>query len=123
MGLFDALKGLFSGGQAASAPSGDRDGFFVYVRCACGEPIRVRVNRGYDLAQDYSEGAGGVSGYRLTKHIVCPHCYRTSRIDIGFDLGYRERERSAEGAEYLDADQYAAALREREGGAGAQRDD
>ena len=121
MGILDSLKGMFGGGSGGAGSDGA--GFFLYVRCRRGHPIRLRVNRGYDLAQDYAEGSAGVSGYRLTKHIVCPHCYRTSRIDIAFDLGYRERERSAEGAEYLDADQYAAALREREGDAGAQRND
>ena len=106
MGLLDALKGLFGGGGGGAAPS-SAAGFFFYVRCPSGHPIRVWVNRAHDLAADYGEG-DAASGYVLTKHVVCPRCYKTTRAQIRYDARYREQGREIEGGSFIDAAEYEA---------------
>jgi hypothetical protein len=106
MGLLDGLKGLFGGGSGGGAPS-SAAGFFFYVRGPSGHPIRVGVNRAHDLAADYGDGEAA-SGYVLTKHVVCPRCYKTIRAQIRFDARYREQGREIQGGSYIDAAEYDA---------------
>src|SRR5581483_7963536 len=93
MGILDALKGIFSG--SGSSGSGESSaGFFFYVRCPSGHPIRVWLNRSSDLVQDF-EGYS-IGGYMLTKNIVCPRCYR-------------ETSREIDNGRFIDASEYEAA--------------
>ena len=111
MGLLEKLKGVLSGGASGGgAASSDASGFFFYVRCRCGEPIRVRVNRFYDLIQDYGE-SGAAGAYALTKVIVCPRCYKNTRAVMRFDSRYRELSRDIEGGSYIGADEYEQHLK------------
>ncbi len=105
MGFLDTLKGIFSGGGGGGGSRSTSDGFFFYLRCPSSHPIHVWVNRGHDLARDY-DGAGG---FTLTKHIVCPTCYKKSIAQLNFDDRYRETSREIENGQYIDEAEYDAA--------------
>jgi hypothetical protein len=106
MGILDALKGIFSG--SGSSGSGESSaGFFFYVRCPSGHPIRVWVNRSSDLVQDFEGDT--IGGYMLTKHIVCPRCYKKTRAEIRYDRGFRETSREIDNGRFIDASEYEAA--------------
>jgi hypothetical protein len=60
--------------------------FFVYVRCnACGEAIRVRINREHDLSAEYEGESDVASGYIVHKEIVGRNCFRRIGLDLSFD--------------------------------------
>ena len=67
MGFLDALKGVFGGSGGGAGAAGAA--FFIYVRCRRGHPIRLWVNRGYDLVRTFAS-MDEHEGYLLRKSIV-----------------------------------------------------
>lgn len=104
--MFDFLKRLFSRGGAGS----DRDALYVYVRCrSCGEVIRVRINPGTDLAQEFDEGSASdsASGYVLRKEIVgSGTCFRRLHLEMTFDPARRELSREVQGGDFVTEEAY-----------------
>ena len=100
------LGGLF--GKGGGGESRD-NAYYYYLRCEkCGEGIRVRVDRANDLAQDFEGGGDNPSGYTVTKGIVGKRCFRPISVTIKFDGARREVSRSAEGGEFITAEDYQA---------------
>jgi hypothetical protein len=103
--VFRALRELFKGGPKDS----DDGGMYYYVRCTkCAEAIRVRVDRGNDLAQEFEDGGDHPSGYVATKGVVGKKCFRTMSLTIKYDRGRREVSRSLDGAEFITKEEFEA---------------
>ena len=78
------LRRIFGG--SGSGEPGDRSGLYFYVKCrACGEVIRVRINRHNDLSP-IEDG----DGFHVRKSIVGRNCFRRIEAEMTFDKGYRQ---------------------------------
>ena len=101
------LGGLFGGG--GSSRSSD-NAIYYYVKCSrCEEKIRVRIDRGNDLAQEYDDGGDNPSGYAATKGIVGKKCFRVIHVSVKFDRSRRESSRSIEGGDFITEEEFAEA--------------
>ncbi|MHB1131171.1 MAG: hypothetical protein ACYC4L_02165 [Chloroflexota bacterium] len=101
MSIWDKLgKLLGSGGTRA-------DGGMLYaVKCRrCGEVVKVRADRRFDLEQDFGGPGDEVAGYVLRKEVLGNNCPQLMRLTVHFDRGYREVERDVEGGELVQPDQ------------------
>ena len=107
MAFLDKVFGGLFGKGGGSAPRDNA--YYYYLRCEkCGEKIRVRVDRANDLAQDFEGGGDNPSGYTVTKGVVGKKCFRPISLTVNYDSGRREVSRSAEGAEFITAEEYEA---------------
>lgn len=105
MSLLRRLAALLRG--AATAP-GPRDTLTFYVRCGrCGEIIRVRADRRWDLLQEFGDG---VTGYTLHKDVLGVRCNQLMHLRVVFDLNYRITEQDVEGGSLTTQQAYEAAL-------------
>ncbi len=98
MSFLKKLGSLF-GGTAASESSA----VYFGVRCAhCGEVIRVRADKMYDLEEDYEMQADGIAGYTLHKEVLGQRCPRLMRLTVRFDHAKRIVAHEVEGGEIVD---------------------
>jgi len=85
-------------------PGGDGTGFYYWVKCRrCGEVLRVRADRRFDLEQDFGQDGDVVAGYVLHKEVLGQRCPQLIQLEVRFDRSYREVARSAEGGEFVPA--------------------
>ena len=112
MSFFSKLLGAFRG-QAPAGDDAGRNAFWVYVRCdACGEPIRVRINREHDLTAEYDEGSDAASSFHVHKEVVGQRCFRRIQVDLTFDGQRKVSDQQAQGGAFLTREEYEAALAE-----------
>ncbi|HEX2324070.1 MAG TPA: hypothetical protein VHQ00_01660 [Chloroflexota bacterium] len=112
MSFFSKLLGAFRG-QAPAGDDAGRNAFWVYVRCnACGEPIRVRINREHDLSAEYDEGSDAASSFHVHKEVVGQRCFRRIQVDLTFDGQRKVSDQQAQGGAFLTREEYEAALAE-----------
>jgi hypothetical protein len=106
MSFLDRLFGRNKGAR----PQTDQFGLPYYVKCRkCGEVLRIRLDRRWDLQQEF-EGAGDVvSGYAATKEVMGTQCFNMMRVEIAFDSGHREKNREVHGGEFVSREDYEAA--------------
>ncbi len=84
---------------------------WLYVRCRrCGELIRVRIDRRYDLASEWREPGEPGPAYTMHKDIVGNRCFQRIRVTVGFDARLQMVERQIEGGELLTDEAYTAAV-------------
>jgi len=92
------LAALFRGGTAFPGPG---DALTFSVRCGrCGEIIRVRADRRWDLLQEFGDG---VTGYTLHKDVLGVRCNQLMHMRVVFDLHYRIIEQDVEGGTFTTA--------------------
>ena len=104
MSLWARLKASFSAGRA----SGRDEGIYFYVRCErCGDRVRVRLNPGAELQQDFGESSAA-AGYSVRKMVVDQRCFRPIEVRMRFDAGRRELSREVEGGAFLTREEYEA---------------
>jgi hypothetical protein len=83
--------------------SGD-DAYWFYVRCGnCGEKLRIRVNKQFDLQPNYETG-----GHTLAKEMMDSKCFHLMYARIEFDKDYRETSRDITGGEFITREEYEA---------------
>ncbi len=103
MGLLDSLKSLFP------PPSGgDANGYFIYVQCSkCGEALRVRVDRRWDLAQEFGVN-DRVCGHTLNKDIIgSGRCFQAIHVHQELDGGYKVKKQEITNGKFLTPEEYA----------------
>ena len=84
--LAKLLGRLFGGARGSGGAPDDRSGIYLHVRCrACGEIIRVRVNRHNDLSP-IEDG----DGFHVRKSIIGRHCFRRIDAEFTFAKAYRQ---------------------------------
>jgi hypothetical protein len=99
------LKRLFSGGGRRAPDTA----LWIYVRCRrCGEAIRLRLDRRYDVASEWRTPGEPGSAYTMHKDIVGNRCFQRIAVDIGFDARMQIVEHHITGGDLLTADEYAA---------------
>lgn len=97
-------KGAHSAAGATGAE--DRDAIVFYMRCdQCGEVVRVRANRQWDLVQEFGDG---VVGYTLHKEVLGTRCNRMMTARIAFDTRYAVASREAHGGTFATKEEYEA---------------
>lgn len=95
MAFFRRLRSLVSGRGTESGQA-----LLLYVRCdQCGEVIRVRADRRWDLVQELDDG--GVTGYSLHKDILGSRCNRLIRMVVRFDRSYAITQRELDGGRFV----------------------
>jgi hypothetical protein len=96
----------FFGQSAQSEAPADRRGIYVYAACdRCGQRLRIRIDRQYDLNQR-DEG-----GYDWHKTLVDSRCFRPMPTMVTFDQHYRIISAEIEGGHYMSQEAYEAAER------------
>ncbi|MDR7554613.1 MAG: hypothetical protein QN157_03310 [Armatimonadota bacterium] len=95
----------------ARAPTEDDTAIVFYVRCdRCGEVIAVRVDRRWDLVQEFDDG---IVGYSLHKEVLGSRCNRLLTVRMTFDRHYALVEREVEGGRFATREEYDAARTQR----------
>lgn len=90
-----------------AAPPGEAHALLFYVRCdRCGEVIRVRADRRWDLLQELGDG---VTGYSLHKDVLGIRCNQLMRMVVRFDRDYRITQQEIEGGRFARPSEYEAA--------------
>jgi hypothetical protein len=108
MGLLDGLRSMLSGGGGAA---GDATAYWIYVQCAkCGEALKVRVDRRYDLMQEFSD-QDRVSGYSLHKAIIGSNrCFQAIHVTQRLDASHKVKSQEITGGRFLSKDEYEAMM-------------
>jgi hypothetical protein len=102
MSLFRRLRSLVFGGAPPEGPA-----LLFYVRCDhCGEVIRVRADRRFDLVQELDDG---LTGYTLHKEVLGTRCNRLLRMVVRFDRGYTITQQELHGGRFVSPSAYEAA--------------
>jgi len=105
------LDRLF-GRSGRGAPSeGDQHASYYYLHCnKCGEVIRVRIDRRWDLEQEFDEGGGdAATGYAARKEVMGTKCFQMLRLTVQFDRGYHESDKQLSGGTFVGPEEYEAA--------------
>jgi hypothetical protein len=101
MNFVRRLRSLLFGG---APPEGQA--LLFYVRCdQCGEVIRVRADRRWDLLQELDDG---VTGYSLHKDVLGTRCNRLLRMVVRFDRAYTITQRELHGGRFVTQAEYQA---------------
>jgi len=89
--------------------SGNPSALWLYVACSrCGESIRVRVDRRYDLVSEMRDPGEVGPAYTLHKDIVGAQCFRRIAVDVEFDQRLQVIERRISGGRWLTEEEYQA---------------
>jgi len=82
---------------------------WIYVVCGrCGEAIRVRVDRRYDLVSEMRDPGESGPAYTLHKDIVGVRCFQRIAVDLAFDHRLQMTERHISGGRWLTEEEYRA---------------
>jgi hypothetical protein len=96
---------------------------WIYVACSrCGEAIRVRADRRYDLVSEMRDPGEVGPAYTLHKDIVGAQCFQRIAVDVQFDQRFQVIERRISGGRWLTEEEYQAQTTSSEtSGPGASR--
>jgi (2Fe-2S) ferredoxin len=99
MKLLKRLRGL-AGGEGRPR---DPDGIYFYVRCGrCGQKLKVRADRRFDLVRDLDEG-----GYVLHKEMMDGTCFSLMYATVRFDDDKRIVSQEVQGGEFISEEEFA----------------
>ena len=85
---------------------------WIYVTCGrCGEAIRVRADRRYDLVSEMRDPGESGPAYTLHKDIVGVRCFQRIAVELAFDQRLQTTERHISGGRWLSEEEYRAAPR------------
>ncbi|HEX2987160.1 MAG TPA: hypothetical protein VHS06_03210 [Chloroflexota bacterium] len=106
MGLLDRVRSFFS-----DVSSGEVYVMYIYIRCKrCGEPIRLRMDRRFDLELEFGETL--VSGFVANKDILGRKCSNLIRVHVEYDSSHRQKNRDIEGGQFITREEYEAGVAE-----------
>jgi hypothetical protein len=105
------LGRLFGRSGRVDSSDGDQHAFLYYLRCArCGEVIRVRIDRRWDLEQEFDEGSGdAATGYAARKEVMGTKCFQMLRLTVEYDRSYHEADKQLSGGTFVGREEYEAA--------------
>jgi hypothetical protein len=100
------LRRLF----ARRAGQGSTTALWIYVRCGrCGEAIRVRADRRYDLASEMLDPDEPGPAYTMHKDIVGDRCFQRITVDLAFDHRQQISGQQISGGVFLTEAEYREA--------------
>ena len=80
---------------------------WIYVRCRrCGEAIRIRADRRYDLVSEMHDPGETGPAYTMHKDIVGERCFQRIAVDLGFDHRQQIMQQQITGGEFLTEAEY-----------------
>ena len=83
---------------------------WLYVACdRCGEAIRIRADRRYDLVSELRDIGEPGPAYTMHKDIVGARCFQRIAVDVEFDARLRVLDQHIKGGRWLTAEEYQAA--------------
>ena len=83
---------------------------WIYVRCQrCGEAIRIRADRRYDLVSEMRDPGEAGPAYTVHKDIVGARCFQRIAVRLAFDPRLQLVEREIQGGQFLTEQEYQAA--------------
>ena len=102
------LRSLF-----ARSPRQEADNaFWLYLTCdRCGEAIRVRVDRRYDVASNLLDPGEEGPAYTVHKDVVGDRCFQRISVTLGFDRRMQIVERQIQGGRLQTEAEFEAAGR------------
>ncbi len=104
--LWERIRALLGGSARTGAEQDDR-AFYYYLLCGkCRTPLRVRVSKTTELAEEYEGPGDGVSGYVLNKDVICTKCFRRIHLTITYTAARREKHREITGGTFLEPEEY-----------------
>lgn len=84
---------------------------WLYVACGrCGEPLRVRADRRYDLVSTLLDPGESGAAYTLHKDIVGARCFQRIVVDVEFDRRFQVSAQQISGGRWLTAEDYRVAV-------------
>jgi hypothetical protein len=84
---------------------------WIYVRCRrCGEAIRIRADRRYDLVSEMRDPGEAGPAYTMHKDIVGERCFQRIAVDLAFDHRQHIIAQQITGGEFLTEAQYRVLL-------------
>jgi len=82
---------------------------WLYVACnRCGEAMRIRADRRYDLASEMLDPGEPGPAYRLHKDIVGARCFQRIAVDVAFDQRLQVVEQHINGGRWLTEEEFLA---------------
>jgi hypothetical protein len=94
---------LFSRRSRQAGPAA----LWIYVRCRrCGETIRVRADRRYDLVSEMRDPGEAGPAYTMHKDIVGARCFQRIAVDLAFDGRVQIVDRHITGGDFLTESEY-----------------
>lgn len=82
---------------------------WLYVRCGrCGEAIRIRADRRYDMASEMLDPGEEGPAYTMRKDVVGARCFQRITATLGFDRRWQIVSRDIQGGDWLSAEEYQA---------------
>src|SRR4029450_1545334 len=80
---------------------------WLYVACGrCGEAMRIRTDRRYDLVSEMRDPGEAGPAYTLRKDIVGARCFQRIAVDVEFDQRLQVIERRISGGRWLTEAEY-----------------
>lgn len=95
-------------------PAGQEAGnaLWLHVKCnRCGEVIRVRVDRRYDVASNLLDPGEEGPAYMMHKDVVGDRCFQRISVTLGFDRRMNIIERQIQGGQLQTEGESEAAVR------------
>lgn len=100
------LKRFFRRGSQQPANTA----LWLYVQCSrCGEAIRIRADRRYDLASEMLDPGEEGPAYTMRKEIIGDRCFQRLTVTLGFDRRLHIISRDIQGGAWLSAEEYQVA--------------
>ena len=95
------------GGARDDATASDQHAVYYFVRCGkCGEVLRIRIDRRWDLQQEFEDEGDVVSGYVATKDVVGKKCFQMMQLTVRFDRSHREVEKDLQRGSFVTRQEY-----------------
>lgn len=83
---------------------------WIYVACSrCGEAIRIRADRRYDLVSEMLDPGESGPAYTMHKDVVGIRCFQRIAVDLEFDRRLQVTECRVSGGRWLTAEEYQTA--------------
>lgn len=83
------FKKWFGRSDAPQPVSGEDDILYLVVKCdECGEKIEVRINKKFDLQNEYLEQGEKAPAWTLRKEVLGKGCFNLMEVYIEFDIWY-----------------------------------
>ncbi len=102
--------GFLGGGPG----SGDDGGLYLYVQSdKTGEKIRVRINLGNDLAEEFEGTGDDVSHYVCHKDVMGNASFEIIKLEVQFDRNRNMVGHTIDGGRLISEEEYLAELEDR----------
>ncbi len=102
------LKGIFSKQRKDSPAQESKNALWLYIRChKCGKALKLFVNKGTDLENQYKETGETGPDYILKKEAMDAKCFTKIFIRIEFDRNKNILSREISQGEFISKEEFS----------------